>query len=155
MTTADDFTQLGLTEWQVSGDTAEASYECGSFTAGGALVARIAAIADGQNHHPDLSLGYPGVVKGLAKLPDDTVLDGEVVAFDEEGRPSFSALQNYGAGAGPVGGGGTTSTAHSRSSSRRASSSISTRASTGSRRFIAKSGRASSSSTSPRNPRSH
>lgn len=63
MTTADDFTQLGLTEWQVSGDTAEASYECGSFTAGGTLVARIAAIADSQNHHPDVSLGYPGVVK--------------------------------------------------------------------------------------------
>ena len=63
MTTAEDFSKLGLTEWQVSGDTAEASYECGSFTAGGTLVARIAAIADSQNHHPDVSLGYPGVVK--------------------------------------------------------------------------------------------
>ena len=63
MTSADDFNQLGPTEWQVSGDSAEASYECGSFTAGGALVARIAEIADSQNHHPDVSLGYPGVVK--------------------------------------------------------------------------------------------
>ena len=52
-----------------------------------------------RNNH-DFSRRYPGVVTGLAKLPDDTVLDGEVVALDEEGRPSFSALQNYGAGPG-------------------------------------------------------
>jgi bifunctional non-homologous end joining protein LigD len=30
----------------------------------------------------DFSGRYPGVVKGLAKMPDDTVIDGEVIAFD-------------------------------------------------------------------------
>jgi ATP-dependent DNA ligase len=30
----------------------------------------------------DFSLRYPDVVKGLAKLPDETVIDGEVVAID-------------------------------------------------------------------------
>ena len=50
----------------------------------------------------DFSVRYPAVVNGLAKLPDETVIDGEVVAFDEEGRPSFNALQNYGSSKAPV-----------------------------------------------------
>src|SRR5262245_32875147 len=50
----------------------------------------------------DFSGRYPGVVKGLAKMPDNTVIDGEVIAFDAEGRPSFNALQNYGSAPAPV-----------------------------------------------------
>src|SRR5256885_5485312 len=33
----------------------------------------------------DFSGRYPAVVKALGKLPDNTVVDGEVVAFDQEG----------------------------------------------------------------------
>ena len=40
----------------------------------------------------DFSLRYPGIVKALALMPDETVLDGEVVAL-ENGRPSFNSLQ--------------------------------------------------------------
>src|SRR5690242_16210531 len=43
----------------------------------------------------DFSRRYPRVVKALAAIPDDTVIDGEIVALDEQGRPSFNALQNY------------------------------------------------------------
>src|ERR1700722_11940942 len=44
----------------------------------------------------DFNSRYAGLVKALAPMPDDTVIDGEVVALDAEGRPSFTTLQNHG-----------------------------------------------------------
>lgn len=45
----------------------------------------------------DFSKKYPRVVRGLeGALAMDTAVDGEVVAFDDDGRPSFNALQNSG-----------------------------------------------------------
>jgi len=52
-----------------------------------------------RNDH-DFSRRYPAVLTGLDRLPDETVIDGEVVAFDAQGRPSFGALQN--AGSSPI-----------------------------------------------------
>jgi len=53
-------------------------------------------------NNKDFNRKYPSIVRALAAMPDDTVIDGEVMALDEVGRPSFNALQNYTPGAAPL-----------------------------------------------------
>ena len=67
-------------------------YRAVAFKTGGTLHLR-------SRNNNDFTVRYPAIARGLAKLPDETVIDGEVVALDEDGRPSFNALQNYSAGA--------------------------------------------------------
>src|SRR5437016_6268474 len=55
-----------------------------------------------SRNNKDFTVTYPQVVKALGSLPDQTVLDGEVVALDDSGRPSFNALQNYGSSDVPI-----------------------------------------------------
>jgi DNA ligase D-like protein (predicted ligase) len=42
-----------------------------------------------------LNKKFPYVVEALRDLPPDTVIDGELVALDDCGRPEFNLLQNY------------------------------------------------------------
>jgi bifunctional non-homologous end joining protein LigD len=37
---------------------------------------------------------FPAIYRAFGFLEDDTIVDGEIVALDREGRPSFSVLQN-------------------------------------------------------------
>lgn len=55
-----------------------------------------------SRNNKDFNRKYPAVVEGLAALPDETVIDGEVVALDDSGRPSFNLLQNYGSSDVPI-----------------------------------------------------
>jgi ATP-dependent DNA ligase len=43
----------------------------------------------------DLSRRFEDVTADLAALPDGTVIDGELVALNDEGRPNFTLLQNF------------------------------------------------------------
>jgi len=71
---------------------------------------RALAIKDGDNvriiprNEKDLTAQFPGLVAAVSRSAAKTaVIDGEIVALDDKGRPSFQELQNRkAAGAGPV-----------------------------------------------------
>jgi len=50
----------------------------------------------------DFTERYSPIAAALGSMPDETVLDGEVAALDEEGRPFFNLLQNYGSADAPL-----------------------------------------------------
>jgi len=67
----------------------------------------IAFKADNKLHlrsrrNKDFTTRFPEVANALQSLPDNTVVDGEIVALDVEGRPSFNLLQNYKSSRNPI-----------------------------------------------------
>src|SRR5271155_4141431 len=50
----------------------------------------------------DFSRRFPKIARALEALPVETVLDGEIIAVNGDGRPSFGSLQNFGEGAAAI-----------------------------------------------------
>src|SRR5882724_10998425 len=48
-----------------------------------------------SRHKKSLGKKFPYIVEALAGLPAETVVDGELVALDDHGRPEFNLLQNF------------------------------------------------------------
>ncbi len=48
-----------------------------------------------SRNRKSLNRQFPYIVEALADLPEGTVVDGEVVAIDDSGRPNFNLLQNF------------------------------------------------------------
>jgi DNA ligase D-like protein (predicted ligase) len=60
----------------------------------------VAVKADGRVHlfsrrRKSFDRHYPLIVEALGELPEGTVVDGEIVALDDSGRPDFNLLQNF------------------------------------------------------------
>lgn len=55
-----------------------------------------------SRNEKSLNARFPEVVKALAAVPGDFAVDGEIVALDETGRPSFQLLQNSGSEQPPI-----------------------------------------------------
>ncbi len=79
--TAAEFAALELSDWRYVLGAIEGHFRAPTFSAAGALTALIAATADAVDHHPDIDLRYPGVVRVRVSTHAIDGLSNEDVEF--------------------------------------------------------------------------
>ncbi|WP_148575526.1 4a-hydroxytetrahydrobiopterin dehydratase [Nocardioides caldifontis] len=57
------FAAQGIEGWYVRESTARTDISCGTFTAAGELAARVAAACDELDHHAEIDVRYPDVLR--------------------------------------------------------------------------------------------
>jgi DNA ligase D-like protein (predicted ligase) len=55
-----------------------------------------------SRNHKSLDKKFPYIAEALSELPNETVVDGEIVALDDQGKPNFNMLQNFVSEAGRI-----------------------------------------------------
>lgn len=60
---AERFAEAGVQGWFVRQSTAHTDRSCGSFTAAGELAAAVARLCDEQDHHAEIDVRYPDVLR--------------------------------------------------------------------------------------------
>ena len=78
--TAEEFAATaGVADWRYLSDHVTATFRTGSFPAAAELAARVAAAAEAADHHPDLDIRYPDVVRVVLRThAADAVTDLDV-----------------------------------------------------------------------------
>jgi DNA ligase D-like protein (predicted ligase) len=67
-----------------------------------AVAVKSGAVTLYSRNGKSLNRRFPYIVEPLRDLPEGTVLDGEIVALDDDGRPVFNLLQNFTSEAGRI-----------------------------------------------------
>ncbi len=83
-----EITDAAIAPWSSLADQLDATFTLPSYAAGGAFAARIAALADEQNHHPAIDLRWPGLVHVVTSSHDA----GGVTARDIRLARAITAL---------------------------------------------------------------
>jgi len=50
----------------------------------------------------DFSSRFAPITRALERMPNESIIDGEVVALDQSGKPAFNLLQNHGSSKAPI-----------------------------------------------------
>jgi 4a-hydroxytetrahydrobiopterin dehydratase len=73
-----EIAEAGLDGWRKVLDRLVVRFETGDFNAGAALVTKIAEVADGANHHPDVDLRYPHLTVSLKSHDVNAITDRDI-----------------------------------------------------------------------------